>query len=143
MPKEKRPSDLSTDAINSISRQDGNILSKDHYFIENTFLDANEKDYQNTQSNGAISEHGKEPLSQVNYSAVTQCEEEAYIKLLSEDDEAVNTDEDSDVIPVPVETQDLEMVNGIPPIIKNLSRSADIRKSRSLSPSNDTCCMSS
>ena len=68
-------------------------------------------------------------------------EEDSFIKLLSEDDDPVNTDTDSDVRTHPVESEELDMITNVPPVIINSSRSADIRKSRSLSPANenDTC----
>ena len=65
-------------------------------------------------------------------------EEDSFIKLLSEDDDPVNTDTDSDVRPNPVETEELDMITNIPPVIKHLSRSADIRKSRSVSPTSES-----
>ena len=67
----------------------------------------------------------------------TSGEDDSFIKLLSEDDDPVNTDEDSDVMTVPPEAQNPEMIRQIPAIIKNSSRTADIRKSGSLSPPND------
>ena len=96
------------------------------------------KDNETILKNGESQKITREiPIKNSIENGKTYDEEDSFIKLLSEDDAAANTDSDSDVRTHPVETEELDMITNIPPVIKNLSRSADIRKSRSVSPSNE------
>ena len=113
--------------------------SSDRNEIEHT---GNGTEYHNEVAhlpfNGSKNELKQQSMKQTINKDKSYDEEDSFIKLLSEDDDPVNTDTDSDVRPHPVETEELDMIANIPTVIKHLSRSADIRKSRSISPINES-----
>jgi hypothetical protein len=122
----------------SASETEENILSYDNEQNEMSNFTVLKNEIPNTQISWASKEVEIETENKSTNHESTIGEDDSFIKLLSEeDDDPVNTDEDSDVMTHPVTTQDLEMVSNIPPVIKNASRSAGIRTSRSLSPYNE------
>ena len=142
--------------INETSKECSNVINTYNVHVPNTineyFTETNgdknaangdeHRDNETILKNSESQKTAKDiPYKNSIENGKTYEEEDSFIKLLSEDDAAANTDSDSDVRTHPVETEELDMITKIPPVIKNLSRSADIRKSRSISPSNevDTC----